>query len=193
VLDLDLLVTDCAATLADGDRMGALRSVLDRVAADPSGVAAAVGEPAAGGLGVIHRSPELTILNVVWSPATHMPPHDHRMSAGLVVYGGQEDNDFYRRRGEGPDGAGAVGAVEAVGGRTLVEGDVLLLGDDAIHGVRSHADRYTGAIHVYLGDFFDRERCVWSIDDGTLIADPPEPGDVIAEAERRWQSRLASQ
>ncbi|MDQ1403283.1 MAG: hypothetical protein QOG03_1599 [Actinomycetota bacterium] len=173
--------------MADDDRMRALRPVLDRVAADPTGAAAAVGEPGVGGLGVIHRSPTLTILNVVWSPATHMPPHDHRMSAGIVVYGGREDNDFYRRP---PAANGTRGdGVEPAGGRTLTAGDVLMLGDDAIHGVRSHPDRYTGAIHVYAGDFFDRERCMWSPEDGSLIADPPEPGDVIAEAERRWQAR----
>ncbi len=71
------------------------------------------------------------------------------MWAAIGIYGGQEDNAFYRRTPEG---------VVASGGKELHEGDVALLGDDTIHSVRNPRRSHTGAIHVYGGDFFARPR-----------------------------------
>jgi len=48
-------------------------------------------------------------------------PHEHRMWAVIGMYGGQEDNAFYRR---------ASGGLEPAGGRELPAGDVLVMGDD---------------------------------------------------------------
>jgi hypothetical protein len=48
------------------------------------------------------------------------------MWAVIGMYGGQEDNAFFRR---------ARGGIEAVGGRELPAGEVLVLGDDVIHSV----------------------------------------------------------
>ena len=95
------------------------------------------------------------------------------------MYGGREENAFFRRADE---------RIHATGGRTLQEGDVLLLGPEAIHSVTSHPDRYTGAIHVYLGDFFDRDRDVWRADDGRPDVDPPPVEEVFARAENAWRA-----
>lgn len=89
---------------------------------------------------------------VVWAPEMSFPPHDHRMWALIGVYSGQEDNGFYRR---------ASGGLVAAGGRQLREGDVLALGDDAIHAATNPRRTCTGAIHVYGGAFLTTPRSEW--------------------------------
>jgi predicted metal-dependent enzyme (double-stranded beta helix superfamily) len=172
-------VADCRTALTEPDRVPAIRDVLERIARTPGDVVAAVGEPDEGGIGVIHHADDLTVLNVVWTPGMHMPPHDHLMLAAITVYGGREDNDFYRRGDEG---------VVPSGGRAVTAGEVLVLGEEAVHGVRGHPDRYTGGIHVYAGDFFNRVRSMWSAEDGHEIKDPPPTEDIFSEAERRWRA-----
>ena len=95
---------------------------------------------------MLYNAPDLTVLDVVWPPLISLFPHNHRMWAAIGIYGGREDNTFYRRQGS---------AIVASGGKELTEGEVLLLGDDAIHAVHNPARAYTGAIHVYGGDFID--------------------------------------
>ena len=74
----------------------------------------------------LHASDDLTVLNVVWAPGMRFRPHNHLMWAAIGLYGGQEDNTFYRRTGQG---------IVQSGGRQLRTGDVALLGDDTIHAV----------------------------------------------------------
>ncbi|HTN79780.1 MAG TPA: hypothetical protein VMK16_08905, partial [Acidimicrobiales bacterium] len=105
------------------------------------------------GIDVIHRSPEITILNVVWPPLFRIYPHDHRMWAAIGIYSGREDNAFFRRNGRG---------LTDSGGKTLLEGDVLLVGDDAIHSVENPNRAHTGGIHVYGGDFFGVNKSQWT-------------------------------
>jgi predicted metal-dependent enzyme (double-stranded beta helix superfamily) len=113
----------------------------------------------------LHRSPELTVLNVVWAPRMTIMPHDHRMWAVIGIYTGREDNIFWRRL---PDGAG--GRIEAAGARALGERDALPLGRDIIHSVTNPIGRLTGALHVYGGDFFGVPRSEW--DPETLVEQP---------------------
>lgn len=181
MFDLDEFTAECRAALAEGDRVAALREVLDRVAARPADVVTAVGEPSAGSLQTLLQSDAITILNVVWTPGMLMPPHDHTMLAGIAVYSGHEDNGFWRPAGDG--------RVEPVGGKRVGAGEVLIMGDDAVHSVQSHPDRYTGGIHVYAGDFFNRDRKLWSVDDGREIAEPPSAEAIFAAAEESWRER----
>ncbi len=59
----------------------------------------------------------------------------------------------------------------ASGGKELADGAVLLLGDDVIHSVHNPSHRsYTGAIHVYGGDFVGTPRSQW--DPATLTEEP---------------------
>ena len=62
-------------------------------------------------------------------------PHEHRMWAVIGMYGGQEDNAFYRR---------APGGLEPSGGKEVPAGDVLVLGDDVIHSVANSRTRVRG-------------------------------------------------
>jgi hypothetical protein len=180
-VDLDAFVDECAIALRERDRAGALRSVLDRIGRDPGGVADALGDLVHGGITALHHAPDLTILKVVWTPRMKIGAHDHQMLAGIVVYGGREDNTFFRRIGD---------RVEPAGGRTVQAGEAMLLGEDAIHGVRNPEPRYTGAIHVYAGDFFARKRSMWR-DDGEPDPDPASVEEIFERAERTWRAASA--
>ena len=181
--DVAEFVDGCRGALREGHPHLAVRELLARATSAPGDVEAVLGHEA--GLATLHSSPDLTILHVVWPPGMSLFPHDHRMWAAIGVYGGQEDNAFYRR-----DAAGIV----ASGGRQLREHEVLLLGDDAIHAVsnpRQHA--FTGAIHVYGGDFFAVPRSAWTADTLTEHAyDPDEAMDAFRVADEEWLARARS-
>jgi predicted metal-dependent enzyme (double-stranded beta helix superfamily) len=149
----DELVTGCVNAISEQDSRGAVREVLQRALASRK-LGDSFGNPTAG-LNVLYNAPDLTVLNVVWPPMFSLYPHDHRMWAAICIYSGREDNEFYRRHGE---------SIVRSGGKELLEGDVQLLGDDVIHAVQNPARSYTGAIHVYGGDFIAKPRSQWDAD-----------------------------
>ena len=153
--DLERFVAECRAALAAGSAHASIGAMVARAVADPRAVLAGLGEPVRAQLQTLHRSPELTILNVVLGPTLVIPPHDHRMWAVIGIYSGREDNIFWRRVRETPN------KIEAVGAKALCEGDAEPLGTDIIHSVLNPIDRLTGAIHIYGGDFFAAERSEW--------------------------------
>src|SRR5262249_52721856 len=96
VFDLDQFVSDCRALLGQEAAQPAVREVVARAVSEPSSVVRALGEPTRGGISVLHQSPELTVLNVVWAPWMTLLPHNHLMWALIGVYSGREDNIFWR-------------------------------------------------------------------------------------------------
>ena len=156
MLSLDRFVEDCREALAADPSHKSVREVVDRAFSDPSDVVAAVGEPTASGIFPIYTAGDLTIVNVVWKPGMTLMPHNHEMWALIGVYGGREDNIFWRRVKDDP-----AGRIEAAGAKALSTGDVAPLGKDIIHSVTNPIMRLTGAIHVYGGDFFERARSEW--------------------------------
>lgn len=112
-------------------------------------------------------------------------PHNHNLWAIIGIYGGQEDNVFYRRRKEG------VGLAQ-VNGRSLSGGETISLGRDAIHSVTNPRRAFTGAIHVYGGDFFTVPRSEW---ESTEAPEQPFSLDravrTFAEANERAKTLLA--
>jgi predicted metal-dependent enzyme (double-stranded beta helix superfamily) len=152
VFDMDEFIKNCEGALAENEPRRAVRELLTRSVSDASAVAAALDHHHAG-ITPLHRSDTLTILNVVWGPRMRLLPHDHRMWAAIGIYAGQEDNAFFRRQGN---------TIVDSGGKDLRERDVLLLGDDAVHAVTNPLRSYTGAIHVYGGDFFAQGRSQWN-------------------------------
>jgi predicted metal-dependent enzyme (double-stranded beta helix superfamily) len=175
-------VDACRGALHESRPQLAVRDVLARAISTPRDVERAFQAEAEAGLASIHTSPELTVLHVVWPPGMTLFPHDHRMWAAIGVYGGQEDNTFYRR---GDDG------IVVSGGRELREHEVLVLGDDVIHGVTNPRDHaFTAAIHVYGGDFFATPRSAWMADTLTEHAyDAEEAMEAFRFAERAWLAR----
>ena len=49
----------------------------------------------------IYAAPDLSILKVVWGPDMKIPADNHLMWAAIGLYGGQEDNTLFRRKGNG--------------------------------------------------------------------------------------------
>jgi len=160
--DLDRFIEECRAALQEDRSSLAVREVVARAVAEPAAMLQALGEPKRARIEKLHHSSELTILNVIWAPRMTVMPHDHRMWAIIGIYSGREDNIFWRRI---KDEKG--GKVEAAGARALGEKDAVPLGHDVVHSVTNPIARFTGAIHVYGGDFFGAERSEW--DPETLL------------------------
>lgn len=161
MFDTEGFIADCRAALA-ADRGGgrAVREVVARAVSDPDALIRALGEPRRGGLNVLHRAPDLTVLNLVWGPGMGVMPHNHRVAAAIGIYAGREENAFWRRVGAGEDGTG--GRIEVAGGKTIGERECVVLGRDIIHSVTNPLPRLTGAIHVYWGgDFFADGKSEW--------------------------------
>jgi predicted metal-dependent enzyme (double-stranded beta helix superfamily) len=165
MFDRDRFVEDCRAAVQADSTHRAVLEVVERAFGDPAAVLAGVGEPVASGLMPLYRSPDLTIINVVWKPGMTIMPHNHDMWAVIGIHGGREDNIFWRRVKDDPQGR-----VEAAGARALSTGDVVPLGRDIIHSVINPIPKLTGAIHVYGGDFFATERSEW---DPELLTERP--------------------
>lgn len=181
MFDVDELVADCQAAIAETEPRLAVREILQRAVAAAHEVAEAL-HPSEGGLQFLHVGPDLTVLHIVWAPGMRLFPHDHRMWAAIGIYAGQEDNTFYRRAG--PDRR----TLTESGGKELATGDVVLLGDDTIHSVTNPTHRLTGAIHVYGGDFVRQPRSQWG--PGPLEERPFDMDELngqFADANRAWQ------
>ena len=156
MFNLEHFVEDCrSAVRKDPSHVGVFE-IVERAMRDPSGVVAALGEPRRSGITPIYKSPELTILNLVWKPLLTVQPHNHEMWAVIGIYGGREANIFWRRIKDDPDGR-----IAAAGAKALATGDVAPMGRDIIHSVTNPIPKLTAAIHVYGGDFFEAERSEW--------------------------------
>ena len=184
MFDLDGFVVACRAALAERESQPAVREVVARAVADPAGVLKGLGEPRRSELQTLHRSADLTILNVIWAPRMTIMPHNHTMWAVIGIYTGREDNIFWRRVAHAPDGL-----VEAAGAKAIGERDAVPLGRDIIHSVTNPIGRLTGAIHVYGGDFFCPGRSEW--DPESLCEQPHDPANTVRlfeEANRLYPS-----
>jgi predicted metal-dependent enzyme (double-stranded beta helix superfamily) len=157
MFEIDEFLSDCIRAMEDTEPRLAVKEVLQRAVRHPEQVSRALPATRAE-LVPLHASERLSVLKVVWAPGMRFRPHNHLMWAAIGLYGGQEDNTFYRRSGEG--------IIES-GGRELLAGDVALLGDDTIHAVANPRQVFTGAIHVYGGDITARPgRSEWDDDSG---------------------------
>jgi predicted metal-dependent enzyme (double-stranded beta helix superfamily) len=156
MFDLDRFVDDCRAALAEDSSHRAVREVVACAVADPAGIVRALGEPKRGEVQKLHDAHDLSIINVVWAPRMTIMPHNHEMWAVIGVYGGREDNIFWRRVPEAENGL-----IEAAGARSLGDREVTPLGRDIIHSVTNPLGRCTAAIHVYGGAFFHTARSEW--------------------------------
>jgi predicted metal-dependent enzyme (double-stranded beta helix superfamily) len=146
MFDTDDLIAECRRALMESEPRLAVKEVLERAMSSEQRVARAL--PAERAEVVpLYAAADLSILKVAWAPGMRFRPHNHLMWAAIALYGGQEDNTFYRRVGTG---------ITISGGRRLQAGDVALLGDDTIHAVSNPRRTYTGAIHIYGGDITAR-------------------------------------
>ena len=186
MFDKDRFIQDCRAALKERAPNLAMQEVVSRAASEPGAILAALGEPEAAGANVLYRADDLTIIQAVWAPLMQVYPHDHQTWAVIGIYGGQEDNSFYRRRKDGP-------GLELVNARSVAEAETISLGADAIHAVTNPRRKFTSAIHVYGGDFFTIPRSEW---DTPEASEQPYSVDramrTFAEANERAKELLAS-
>ena len=187
MFDLEQFVADCRAARAVDSSSKTICDVVRRAVSEPAALLKATGEPERAGIRELYRSNELSILNVVWGPHMMIMPHNHHMWAVIGVYGGREENIFWRRL---PNTAGA--GIEAAGARSLSMRDVQPLGHDIIHSVTNPTGKFTAAIHVYGGDFFGAHRSEWDLE---TLHEQPSDGEraraLFEEANRRYAARLA--
>ena len=155
MFDLDQFVADLRASLSERSRQ-ATKEVVARAVSDPGALLDVIGVPSKSGIKVLHHAADLTIINVAWGPRQMTFPHNHLLSAVIGMYGGREDNMFWRRL---PNSDRFQ--IEAAGGHALGLGDVTVLGRDIIHSVVNPLSKISGAIHVYDGDFLNIERSMW--------------------------------
>ena len=156
MFDLDLFKSELSAAVAGEASPPAIREIVARAVQTPGAVLKSLGEPRRAEIQTLHRSVDLTILNVIWGPHMTLMPHDHNMWAVIGIYTGREDNILWRRLPEA-----SSGRIEAAGAKALCERDAFLLGRDIIHSVTNPIGRLTGALHVYGGDFFSMPRSEW--------------------------------
>lgn len=183
MLNLDHFIADCRAALTETSPELAIKEILERAIANPAEVEAALGTPREAKITPLHHDDGLTILNIVWTPGMAVYPHDHRMWALIGLYGGREDNTFYRR---------IPGRLEVAGARQVETGDATLLGASVIHSVVNPLRVFTGAIHIYGGDFFGTPRSDW--DPESLQERPYDierARKLIADANERWRTECA--
>jgi predicted metal-dependent enzyme (double-stranded beta helix superfamily) len=104
------------------------------------------------------------------------------MWATIGIYGGAEENRLYRRGTE---------RIQPAGEKLLDTGDVFSLGPDAIHAVHNPRRQFTGAIHIYGGDFVNAPRSQWDPD--TLLEqayDMDEVRRLFARANEEWRAEV---
>jgi predicted metal-dependent enzyme (double-stranded beta helix superfamily) len=166
MFEVDQFICDCNDALRQEPSQSSVREVVAQAVANPSAVLKALGEPRKGEIQTLYRANDLTILNVIWAPWMTLLPHNHQMWAVIGIYTGREDNIFWRRL---PDSKSTN--VEAAGARALAAKDAVSLGREIIHSVTNPIPRFTGAIHVYGGDFFGPVgRTEWDAE--TLLEQP---------------------
>jgi predicted metal-dependent enzyme (double-stranded beta helix superfamily) len=153
MFDKDRFIEDCRAALTEADPRAAMRELVAKAVSEPGQVARNLGEPRRAGVETIYRADDLTILNLCWGPRMTIKPHDHRMWAVIGIYGGREENVFFRRSEHG---------LTRHGMKELNTRDTAPLGAAIIHAVANPLDQITAAIHVYGGDFFATPRSEWN-------------------------------
>lgn len=180
--DTGTFIEDCRKAIGAPNAHKAVHEIVARAVSEPAAVIKTLGKPAAGGIKKIYHSPDLTILNIIWAPKMTIFPHNHSMWAVIGIYGGREDNIFWKRVP-----GNSEGRVEAAAAKSLSDGDAVMLGPDIIHSVTNPIPRMTGALHVYGGDFFNASRLEW--DPETLNEQPCDVARLVKQFEdenRRW-------
>ena len=165
MFDREDFVARCRAAVASGGGQREIREILAEAVRDPASVAGVLGEPRRAGIEMLYRGADLTILNLTWGPRMTAMPHNHHLWAAIGMYGGREDNLFWRTLP-----ADARWPLEAAGARALMTGDVCTLGPEIVHSVTNPLSRFSSAIHVYGGDFPAQPREQW--DEETLQMRP---------------------
>jgi predicted metal-dependent enzyme (double-stranded beta helix superfamily) len=181
VFDLDTFIADCVAARQETEPIRAVKEVMDRALSDPAAVTEAL-PPGLAEFSPLYPSADISIFKIVWAPGMAVPPHDHLMWAVNGIYGGEEDNVFYRRTPEG---------IVTSGGKRIGTAQSAMLGSDVIHAVSNPSTHSCiGSIHVYGGDYMNQPRSMW---DAEAKVEGPADGETVRrlfDEARAAQQRL---
>ena len=165
MFDLDTFLADCQAAIAETDNHLAVKELVERAVSDPAGIIKALGEPDRGKAERLHVADDLTVMNLSWAPEMMVDPHNHNMWAVIGIYSGRENNIFWRRIPDDPQGR-----IECAGAKSISTGEVAPMGRDVIHTVVNPLRKCTAALHVYGGAFLTAPQSEWNPE--TLVEGP---------------------
>jgi predicted metal-dependent enzyme (double-stranded beta helix superfamily) len=163
--NLSEFIGDCKVATQEPSPQKTIANMLTAALANPTDVINALEKPTQAKVDKLFVSEKLTVLNVVWAPRMSLYPHNHNTWSVIGVYCGRENNILWRRVKDDRSGR-----IEAAGALSLGVAEVKCLGKDLIHSVNNPVAKFTGAIHVYGGDFFNLKRSEW--DPETLLEQP---------------------
>jgi predicted metal-dependent enzyme (double-stranded beta helix superfamily) len=139
----------------EDDAPAAVRELVAAAIVDGSSIDAAIGTEYKREADMLFSSANLTVQRILWPRGIVTPPHDHRIWAVVGVFAGEETNRLYERSPEG---------LKESGRQAVAQGDVIVLGADAIHSVENPRLGWTAAHHVYGDDISTVERSAWGPD-----------------------------
>ena len=158
MFDLQKFLDACRGSLNDPDPAKTVKKLVSEAISDPTAVQNAFAQAheaeRQGPITFASRHSTLSVADVTTPPGLRSPAHNHNMWAVIGVYEGQEHNRFYSFDG---------GTLRQNGECLLEEGDVIVLGREAIHAIANPLQSSSSAIHVYGGDLVERGgRSMWN-------------------------------
>jgi predicted metal-dependent enzyme (double-stranded beta helix superfamily) len=137
----------------------AIRSQLEQTVADPGPLLAATENLPEDEI-MYFEDEHLSIWHCRFQPDFLMPPHEHKLKVFIAGYSGVERSILYQRTDQGLVEKGTVDARA---------GEVIELGQNAIHAVRAAEGVPSYAIHVYLGPLMQLKRDLYDWDSGKAV------------------------
>ena len=158
MFDLQQFIEECQAALDDPKPAKRVEALVREAISNPNAVRDAFAEASnverQGPITFAWRDATLSVADVTTSPGLRSPAHNHKMWAVIGVYDGQEHNRFYRYED---------GKLHEKGEQLLKEGDIAVLGPEAVHAIANPLPAVSSAIHVYGGDLVERaDRSMWN-------------------------------
>ncbi|MEY9926077.1 putative metal-dependent enzyme (double-stranded beta helix superfamily) [Catenulispora sp. GP43] len=187
--DIDEFVRECLQAW-EADGADAVKDVLDRILGRGCApVRECFGDPREAHLQVLYPGPELVIENMVWAPGMSYPAHNHNTPVMTGVYAGLEVNDFYQA------GSSAGARLQRTATVDINEGQAVLMAHDAIHRIANPNRRtFTGAFHIYMGDYLHSSRSIWYPDEASETpASFAVTKDIFAAANRDLAAARAAE
>jgi predicted metal-dependent enzyme (double-stranded beta helix superfamily) len=149
---VDRFIQSIREASSQADAQGSVENTLQHALDAWAGPPPWLGPPAKPEFSVLYEAADLTILHIVWPGHLMTEAHDHGMWATIGIYQGRENNIIWRRDGN---------SIVADDAQTIGMGQVHSLPGDAIHSVTNPLGQFTGAIHVYGGDFMGTLHSEW--------------------------------
>ena len=158
MFDLENFIGECQSALDDPKPAQRIEALVREAISDPNAIREAFAKAKSierqGPITFAWRDASLSVADITTPPGLKSPAHNHKMWAVIGVYDGQEHNRFYRYED---------GELVEKGERLLKEGDVAVLGTEAVHAIANPLSTSSSAIHVYGGDLVERsERSMWN-------------------------------